>query len=61
MIQLNKRKKIIDIGIGTGTFASLVSSDNNENVVGVDVSGGRDVRKMKSEISQIAIKSRFIY
>ncbi|MBJ8053454.1 methyltransferase domain-containing protein [Bacillus cereus] len=40
MIQLNKMQKIIDIGIGTGTFSSLVSSDNDENVVGIDVSEG---------------------
>lgn len=37
MIQLYKRGKIIDIGIGTGTFASLMR-ENNESVVGVDVS-----------------------
>ncbi|MDH4424639.1 MULTISPECIES: class I SAM-dependent methyltransferase [Bacillus] len=37
MIRLYKREKIIDIGIGTGAFASLVS-ENNESVVGVDVS-----------------------
>ncbi|MGE6536302.1 class I SAM-dependent methyltransferase [Bacillus luti] len=37
MIQLYKREKIIDIGIRTGAFASLVS-ENNESVVGVDVS-----------------------
>lgn len=35
MIQLYKRGKIIDIG--TGTFASLMR-ENNESVVGVDVS-----------------------
>ncbi|HDR6313080.1 TPA: class I SAM-dependent methyltransferase [Bacillus cereus] len=37
MIQLYKKEKLIDIGIGTGAFASLVS-ENNESVVGVDVS-----------------------
>ena len=37
MIQLYKREKIIDIGIGTGAFASLVS-ENNGRVIGVDVS-----------------------
>ncbi|HDR4423180.1 TPA: class I SAM-dependent methyltransferase [Bacillus cereus] len=37
MIQLYKRERIIDIGIGTGAFASLVS-ENNESVVGIDVS-----------------------
>lgn len=37
MIQLYKRGKIIDIGIGTGAFASLVS-ENNGRVIGVDVS-----------------------
>ncbi|MGR5876715.1 hypothetical protein ACT7C3_10685 [Bacillus pacificus] len=44
MIQLYKKEKIIDIGIGTGAFASLVS-ENNESVVG----GGcirKDVRNM---------------
>ncbi|SIQ50448.1 Methyltransferase domain-containing protein [Bacillus cereus] len=37
MIQLYNKEKIIDIGIGTGAFASLVS-ENNESVVGIDVS-----------------------
>ncbi|HDR7795814.1 TPA: class I SAM-dependent methyltransferase [Bacillus luti] len=39
MILLNKNQKIIDIGIGTGAFVSLIN-ENNENVVGVDVSAG---------------------
>ncbi|EJR04763.1 MULTISPECIES: hypothetical protein [Bacillus] len=30
MIQLNKRQKIIDIGIGTGAFASLVSENEEK-------------------------------
>ncbi|MEM5602033.1 hypothetical protein AAHB61_19085 [Bacillus cereus] len=43
MIQLYKREKIIDIGIGTGAFASLVS-ENNGSVIGGCI--GKDVRNM---------------